>query len=110
MENILLILLVLGFASYRITRFFVLDTLFERSRAKFHVYLANKTGKSAFLWHKLLDLTACTFCLGWWISLAVYSLYFWELPLDFNQVDWIHVFAVSGLQSLLHTWEPSDDE
>lgn len=100
---------ILSFASYRITRFIAIDSLLEPSRGRFHVFLANKTGKLAFLWHKLLDLISCTFCIGFYVSLVLYSLYFWECPIDFNQVDWIHVFAVAGLQALLHTWEVSDE-
>lgn len=109
MEINLLILAVLGFASYRLTRFFVIDTLIDGLRRKFHVFLVNRTGKLRFFWIKLFELTSCTWCLGFWVSLSLYSLYVWQSPLEFNQVGWINVFAVAGVQGLLHSFEPDSE-
>lgn len=102
----LLVLLVLGIAAYRITRFLVIDTLFEGSRNKFHTWLANKQG---MIYDKILDLTSCTWCLGFWVSLVLYSFYLWECPIDFNRLEWISTFAIAGVQGMLHALEPGDD-
>lgn len=100
---------ILGFAAYRITRLLVIDTIFELSRAKFYSFLANRQGKLSFIWQKTLYLTSCTWCLGFWVCLALYSVYVWGNPTDFSRLDWINVFAVSGVQGLLHAFEPSEE-
>lgn len=108
MDLNLITFVILAFSSYRITRIFVIDTIFEGFRGKFHTFLLNlaqKQGKLKFFWAKLLDLTSCTFCVGLWISLILYSVFVLQNPLDFGRVDWINVFAIAGVQSLLHTWE-----
>lgn len=103
-------LLVLGFASYRITRFFVIDSFFEGFRAKFYTFLTNKAhkhGPLTFLWTKLYELTSCTWCFGFWVSVAVYATYAWNQP-AFTKFDVINVFAVAAIQGLLHAFEPDD--
>lgn len=109
MEFNLFVWLILGFASYRLTRFLVIDTLLDGIRSKFHVFLVNRTKKLRFFAVKLYELTSCTWCLGFWVSLLAYSLYLWHSPLDFNQVDWVNVFAVTGVQGLLHAFEPDNE-
>lgn len=107
-----LTLLIIGFASFRLTRFFIIDTFFDGTRENLHVFFAKKQEKSkkhSAFWSKLYDLSSCTWCFGFWISLILYSLYFWICPIDFNQVNVIEVFAVAGIQGLLHSWE-SDEE
>ena len=104
----LLTFIILIFAAYRITRFFIIDSMFDGTRTKLHVYLVNKSKKSNDFWDKIHDLTSCTWCWGWWISLILYSLYIWECPINFNQIDVITVFAIAGGQGLLHAWEPEN--
>lgn len=104
--------LVLAFASYRLTRILVIDTLFEGWRAKFHAFLVNRTvknGKFRLFWEKTHDLTSCTWCTGAWLSVALYSFYVWQYPWDLGRIDWIIIAAVAGVQGLLHSWE-SDEE
>lgn len=101
-------LIVLGFASYRLTRVFVIDSILDGFRTKFHTFLANRQGKLAFFAHKLLELISCTWCFGFWISLLVYSVVLGGYPWDFNRVDWVNVFAVAGVQGLLHAYEPDN--
>jgi hypothetical protein len=103
-----LALVVLAFASYRVTRFLVIDSLIENIRARFQTFLFNKDGKLKLIWHKLLDLISCTWCTGFWVSLVLYSVFVWTSPHEFTRVDWISAFAVAGLQGLLHSWEPDD--
>lgn len=108
----LVVLLVLGAAAFRLTRFLVIDTVFEGYRAKFHVFLHNqaaKDGKVSLFWGKLLELTTCTWCLGFWTSLALYSVYVLQYPWDLGRLGWISVLAVAGIQGLLHAFEPGDE-
>lgn len=104
----LVTLAILGFAAFRITRFLVIDTLIDGLRAKFHTFLANRRGKLQFLAQKALELTSCTWCAGFWVSLLLYSLYVWHNPLDFTRFDWINTAAVAGVQGLLHAYEPEE--
>lgn len=104
-------LIILALASYRLTRFFIFDTLIAGTRNKFHSFLVNKAqkeGKLHLLWEKLYDLTSCTFCLGWWISLALYTTYTLQYPWDFGRLGWINVFAIAAIQSFVHVLEPED--
>lgn len=101
--------LILSLAAYRITRFLVIDNLFDGARNKIYAFLANKTGRLQVVWHKLLDLLSCTWCLGFWISLILYSIYIGANPFDFTRIDWINVFAVAGIQGLAHAFEPNED-
>lgn len=104
-------LLVLGFAAYRLTRIFIIDTIFSGFRAKFHFFLANKAEKGeklSMFWEKLLEMTSCTFCFGMYASLAIYSLFLWEYPWDFGRLDWISVAAIAGVQSMIHALEPEE--
>lgn len=105
----LLTFIILSFAAFRLTRFLIIDTFFEGTRARFHTYLANKQGKLKFLWEKIYDLSSCTWCLGFWTSLILYSFYMWICPIYFGRVDLINVFAIAGIQGLLHAWEPDNE-
>lgn len=104
-------LIILSLASYRLTRFLVIDTLIEGLRNKFHSFLVNKAqkrGKLHLLYSKLYSLTSCTWCFGTWLSLAIYSLYLWTAPWDFGRADLINVLAITAIQGLLHAFEPDD--
>lgn len=104
-------MIVLALASYRFTRIAVIDSIFEGTRARFHAFLATleeNHPKFRFVAQKLLDLTSCTWCLGIWISFALYWIYVWSSPWDFSRVDVINIFAIAGIQGLLHSFEPDD--
>lgn len=104
-------LLVLGFAAYRITRFLVIDTFFEGLRAKLYTFLTNrvqKQGKLKLLWLKAYELSSCTWCAGFWVSVAVYTAYVWVGPQYFSRLDVLNIFAIAGIQGLLHAFEPDE--
>lgn len=112
MDLNLVTLLVLGFAAFRLTRLVVIDTLTAGLRNKVHSFLINraqKQGKLAFIWEKLYELSSCTWCAGFWVSLGLYTAYLWNEPWDFTRKDWIIVFAIAGIQGLLHAYEPDDE-
>lgn len=105
-------LIVLAIASFRITRFLIIDTMLSGSRNKVHSVFINKAqrnGKLHVLWEKLYDLTSCTWCIGFWVSLVVYWLFTWDSPADWNQLDLFNVFAMAGIQGMLHAIEPGDE-
>lgn len=104
-------LLVLAFASYRLTRFLVIDTFVEGLRAKLYTFLTNRAQKNGplhRLWVKIYELTSCTWCTGFWVSVALYTAYVWTAPWDFSRFDVINIFAIAGIQGLLHALEPED--
>lgn len=105
-------LVVLALASYRLTRFLVIDTLISGLRNKVHGFLINraqKNDKLRILWEKLYDLSSCTWCSGFWVSLALYWLYVWCSPTSWDQMDVINIFAITGIQGFLHALEPGDE-
>lgn len=105
-------LIVLALASFRITRLLVIDTLFAGSRNKFHSYLVNNSQKAGkhrqLIWEKLYDLTSCTWCTGFWVSVSLYWAYVWRSPLSWSRLDVFNIFAISAIQSLIHAFEPDD--
>lgn len=104
-------LLVLAFASYRITRFLVIDDLIDGIRSKVHSFFINRSNKNGPFhlgWQKLYQLSSCTWCLGFWVSLALYTAYVWNEPWEFNQYDVFNVFAIAGIQGILHALEPDE--
>lgn len=105
-------LIILALASYRLTRFLIIDTLIAGIRNKFHSALVNqsqKSGKLHKVWEKLYEFTSCTWCFGFWVSLALYWAYTWSSPANWNQNFIISVFAIAGIQGMLHALEPDDE-
>jgi hypothetical protein len=105
-------IVILAIASYRLTRFLVIDTLISNTRNKFHATVINraqKQGKLKAIWEKLYDLTSCTWCFGFWVSLALYWAYIWTSPVYWGRMDVIAVFAIAGIQGMLHALEPGDE-
>lgn len=105
-------LIVLALAAFRITRYLVIDTMIAGARNKFHAVLINraqKQGKLRYLWEKLYDLTSCSWCAGFWVTFVLYWLYTWDSPADWNQLDYINLFAIAGIQGMLHVLEPGDE-
>jgi hypothetical protein len=102
-------LIILSLAAFRLTRFFVIDTLSEGVRLKVHNFFINrsqKNGKLSWLWEKLYELTSCTWCAGFWVTLGLFTAYVWNEPWDFSRYDWISVFAIAGIQGFIHAIEP----
>jgi hypothetical protein len=99
--------LILGLAAYRTTRFLVIDTLLEPGRSKFHASLERRSG---LLWAKIYDLVSCTWCVGVYVSFAIYAIYLWNLFVDWTRFDWLSAIAIAGVQGMLHAIEPDDDE
>ena len=101
--DILATVVVLGLCAYRITRFLVIDSLLEPGRTKFHVWLESHEGP---VWDKFYDLVSCTWCVGIYVSMAVYALYVWNVFIDWSRIDLLTALAVAGVQGMAHAIEP----
>ncbi|KGX85430.1 DUF1360 domain-containing protein [Pontibacillus marinus] len=100
-------LLILVFASFRITRLFVYDSITEWIRKPFHRYVEHETedgetetyieikgrGLRAFIG----ELLSCHWCTGFWVSAVVLISYLY-VPILYPL--WI-IFAISGVVALL---------
>lgn len=116
----LLILVLLILASFRITQFFVWDSLMGFN---------TESGSSTSMWldrfayhddgtdrtwlrGKVGDLLSCPRCLGFWISLGVYALWVSADRAWDDRAVAVHVimiFAVAGGQIILDSWFNRDD-
>lgn len=100
-------MLVLAFAAYRITRALIFDSWILATRQRWYNFLLSGA-KLKTIREKALELTSCTFCLGFWVSLGLFSAYLASWPWDFSVKEWISVFAVAGAQAMLHVLEPDE--
>lgn len=105
----LILIAVLGLASYRATRFLLFDTLIEGIRSRWYTFLVNRR-RPAIFWQKLLDLTTCTWCSGWWITTLIYSLFIKTAPWNFGIYEAVTLLAIAGVQGLVHAFEPGDED
>lgn len=65
----LTIIVVLSLVTYRVTRFFLSDTLLEGIRLKFHGLLLDpRKREPGLLRMKLYELTMCPFCFSVWVA------------------------------------------
>jgi hypothetical protein len=103
----LLTFVILAFATYRIARFLVLDTLIDGPRDKFHDWLTKP--ESLSVWRlKLAELLTCPYCITVWVAAGV--TVFWSLVVD-EWLGWAFLLvwpAVAGAS--LVPWAYIDDE
>lgn len=103
----LLTFAILAFATYRVTRFIGLDTMFEDTRDIFVHWLDVRRRNATNRWARLLyrkthDLIVCAFCVSFWV--AVSWLAFWAAISDYD-FDWVfilHAFAVAGAAMVVY--------
>lgn len=101
--------IILALASYRATRFLVIDTLLEGLRSRFHTFLINRTQKEGplkLVWLKAYELTSCTWCTGFWVSAGLYAL--WLNDYYYSRTV-IIALAIAGVQGMIHALEPDDE-
>lgn len=104
---------LLAFATYRVTRLWLLDSLVEDTRDRWALLTQRKrkaaaadTGKRAkvrhLLWRKAEDGSLCAFCVGFWVGVA--WLCFWAAVSDYD-LGWplpLHAFALAGAAMLVY--------
>jgi hypothetical protein len=123
MLETLLLIIILGVVAYRITRFFVSDSLIGMGdpgglneatgevepptspmavRLDKFAYNDDTTDRS-WIRGKIGDLFSCTFCLGFHVSWIVYALWTWSMPWTVAdpQVWILSVFGVAGVQAFI---------
>lgn len=106
-----MVLIVLALAAYRITRFFVSDSLIgfgpdSGSRMSMRVdrFAYDSEGiDRSWLRGKVGDLLTCSYCLGFWVSLAVVCAWTRVVPWDLGVQGVVYVFAVAGAQGYLNS-------
>lgn len=111
--NHFLTFLVVAFASYRVTRVIVDDTITAKWRQWLwrHAYVSagfdsrterevsmRRHGLVGWAWEKAFQLFTCPHCTGWWISLGLFAAWWWGSD---NVRVAIAAVAVSGMQSLI---------
>lgn len=104
-------LTLLVFASFRLTRLVVYDTITEFLRAPFHetVVETNEDGtaetyieiKGSGLKYWIGELLSCHWCTGFWCSAFLYGAY--EFYRDVS-LPFITLFAIAGIASLVQHW------
>lgn len=100
---------IAALASFRLARFFVRDSLVganTESGSKFSQLLDNwawteEGAPKGWVRDKVGNLLVCTYCLGFWLSLAVWCGLTRTWPWDLTVEGWATVFAVAGAQALL---------
>lgn len=102
-------LAALGFASYRGTQLIVWDTILDPWRARLETWHMDgiRPGRSNRVRAFIRALLACTYCTGWWVSLAAVAAYLsatrqWHQGFGVFVLFGIEVFAVAGVQALLN--------
>jgi len=108
---------IICLAAYRLTRFFVKDSLMgfgpdsgSRLSVRVDRFAYDSEGNGRSWWREYVgDLLTCTWCLGFWISAMVYFAYLggslgWTAV---GNIDWtvhgVSVFSVAGVQGYLNT-------
>lgn len=100
----LVVLIVLSFAVYRVTRFIVSDTLFEGSRLKLILWLRERESMVA---GKLIDLIECCYCVSVWVATATVvlaDLFGMSVPEPF----WVWL-AICGGSMAIWNWTERDE-
>ncbi len=88
-------LLVLGLASFRVTRFFIADTLFSSVRTRIWDRFPPESSKIGYFF-------TCPWCLGFWVSSGVY---FWYTIAPLQTMWLCYVLAISAFVGLLTAFE-----
>jgi hypothetical protein len=107
--------IVLIFASFRLTRLIVYDTITEFLRRPFHLtveeispngkietYIKIK-GTGIIYW--VGEMLSCHWCTGFWCTIFIYMSYVWW-PLYANPI--ISILAIAGVASIVQTFITKD--
>lgn len=117
--NALAFMVILSWVAYRLTRFFISDSLVGTADPDNENGNENPTSPVAvwvdrfgyddeghdrsFIRGKLADLATCQFCLGFHVSWIVLALFTWSLPWTTSDPQaWVlYAFGVAGLQAFI---------
>lgn len=97
---------LLAFATYRVTRFTQLDSMFEDTRDIVVHWLTERrrdaVGLRRLVYRKAADGLTCAFCVSFWVGVG--WLGFWAAISDYT-LDWpilLHAFALAGAAMLVY--------
>lgn len=104
---------LLAFATYRVTRYWLLDSMIEDTRDRLALLAQRKRRAAAddkgrwakvrhLLWRKAEDGSLCAFCVSFWVGIA--WLVFWAAISDYD-LGWVlvlHAFALAGAAMLVY--------
>jgi hypothetical protein len=102
---------LLALAVYRVVRFLCDDSLMgmnPRSGSELGLWF-DRWGRTPdgddrkWLRGRITDLVGCTYCLGWWVSLAAACLWLRAWPWQLGYDGWLYTIALAGAQALLNT-------
>lgn len=109
-------LFLLVFASFRLTRLIVYDTITEFIRAPFHETIVEEMEdgstetyievKGTGIRYWIGELLSCHWCTGFWTTIILYSAY--ELVPRFA-MPVIAILAIAGTASLVQEWASKED-
>lgn len=109
--------LIVAFAVFRVTRFFVHDSLFGASLdsgSRFSLWLDRfcffqaedgirlRGTDRSWVRGKLHDLLTCPYCLGFWISLGATCIALKVAPWNLGIDGWFTAWAVAGASALVY--------
>lgn len=102
---------VVVLAAYRITRFLVKDSLIgfgpdsaSRISVRLDRFAYDSEGNGRSWWREYVgDLLTCTWCLGFWVSLAVACTWLRLMPWELGIEGWGVAWGVAGAQGYLNT-------
>lgn len=106
---ILVVVVVLALATWRVTHFFLEDSLIDISRAKWLAWLSQRATKMRY--RKALELSTCPWCLSIWIAAAATAA--WRFGTSdgagtavvWTIVTWLAV--AGGAMAAWQSWESS---
>lgn len=103
------VFLLIVMCSFRLTRFFVYDSLVGghlESGSHWSRWVDRKAftaqgADKSWFWSKVATLCSCVFCAGFWCSLGTLSLFLWLPPWQFTPQEWALLGAICGGQVML---------
>ncbi|HAQ08683.1 MAG TPA: sporulation protein [Bacillus bacterium] len=104
-------LFLLVFASFRLTRLIVYDTITEFIRAPFHETVVETLAdgrkdtyieiKGSGIKYWIGELLSCHWCTGFWCSVIIYGAYEFYPHIS---LPFISIFAIAGIASIIQSW------
>ena len=93
--DLFFLIAILSLVTYRVSRFFVLDTMIENQRFKVYSWLLKH---EHWFFHKVHELLSCPYCITVWVSgatVGAYVIFVGSMPMPV--FTWLAVAAGSLL-------------
>lgn len=94
----LVLVVICGLCSFRVTRFITRDSLIDEARD----WVVNWSYRGGMWRLKVGVLAECPWCIGVWVSLLIGCLAIGVWPWLLGVDGWVTVGAVTGVQALLN--------